>query len=238
MVDKIDTFAERLKFLRKKSGLSLAAVARQLSVSPQAVHKWENGGKVDNDREWDLADLFNVSAAWLIRGENPDANLPALSRPDNSFFRYGSPTTPRIPESGTYVPLLDTSEVVGWLTEGEWHSGHHKGHWIACPSDHGERTFAMIVKGVTMENLGSRPSYSEGDVIFADPDASYKSGARCLFSASGWVPDLDVIFKQLIIEDGRKYWRSLNPQWPSSITPIDDTHLLLAIVIGKWVGES
>lgn len=238
MVDNIDTFAERLKLLRRKSGLSLAAVARQLGVSPQAVHKWENGGKVDNNREWDLADLFKVSAVWLIRGENPDTQLPPLSRPNSSNFMYGTPTTPRIPESGTYVPLLDTADVVGWLSETEIYRGHHTGQWVACPADHGDRTFAMIVKGVTMENLGARPSYSEGDIIFADPDAPYKSGSRCIFSASGWIPDLDVIFRQLIIEDGRKYWRSLNPQWPSSITPIDETHVLLATVLGKWVAES
>jgi len=237
MVDKLDTFAERLKYLRKKNGLSLAAVARQIGVSPQAVHKWENGGKVDNDREWALADLFKVDAYWLIRGESSEQNLPELKRPRHHFV-FGAPTLPQSSESGVYVPLLDSSEVVGWLDDAEsvnW--DYHKGQWIACPVEHGDRTFAMMVKGVTMENLGAKVSYSEGDIIFADPDAAYRSGSRVIFSAAGMARSLDVLFRQLIIEGGVNYWRTLNPQWPQAITPVSESHILLATVIGKWVSE-
>lgn len=237
MVDKLDTFAERLKFLRKKSGLSLSAVARQIGVSPQAVHKWEGGGKVDNEREWALADLFQVSPIWLIRGEQVGEHLPKLNRPAKYYYARGA-SAPEVPDRGVFVPLLDAANVVGWLdAPGEYDHAYHKGQWIPCPVEHGERTFAMVVKGVTMENLGSRTSYSEGDIIFADPDAPYKSGSRVIFSASGMTPDLDVLFRQLIIEGDVKYWRVLNPQWPQAITPVHERHVLLATVIGKWAGE-
>lgn len=215
----------------------MAAVARQVGVSPQAVHKWESGGNVDNEREWALADLFRVSPVWLIRGEQADPNLPKLERPGRHFY-YGAASLPKIADEGIFVPLLDSSDVVGWLDVPEKHDHeYHKGEWLPCPVEHGERTFAMVVKGVTMEHLGSRTSYSEGDIIFADPDAPYKSGSRVIFSASGMTHNLDVLLRQLIIEGGVNYWRVLNPQWPQAITPVDERHVLLATVIGKWVAE-
>lgn len=238
MVDKLDTFAERLKFLRKKSGLSLSAVARQLGVTPQAVHKWENGGKVDNDREWALADLFKVSGIWLIRGVNSELDAPDLSRPIGRLWYSGTPTVPTQPEAGVYVPVLRVEEVEDWLSSPEYIGlDYHKGAWIACPCEHGERTFAVAVQGISMENLGSRISYSDGDIIFADPDVAMISGCRALFGSAVGSKKIDVVFRELIVEGSTNFWRPLNPQWPQAITPVGDRHIPLAKVIGKWVDE-
>lgn len=238
MVDKLDTFAERLKYLRKKSGLSLAAVAREIGVSPQAVHKWENGGKVDNDREWALAELFAADAHWLILGDDVDVDH---IRPKSKTFRLmAGKHLPREAISDVYVPLLSNVQVPTWLQsfgDGEAGRAQHDGQWIACPVEHSNQTFAMTVTGVSMENLGSRISYSEGDIIFADPTAPQVPGARIVFSSSSMSLNRDVLFRQLIQEGDRRYWRTLNPQWPQAISPVDDSHRLLATVIGKWVRE-
>lgn len=238
MVDNLDTFADRLKYLRKKSGLSLSAVARQIGVSPQAVHKWENGGKVDNDREWALADFFKVSGTWLIRGDNGDSDTPTLDRPHPYFWSAGAPSVPHQPDTGVYVPLLRVEEVDDWVSMPEHPSyDYHKGAWIACPVEHGERTFAVAVQGISMENLNSKISYSDGDIIFADPDSKIVSGCRVIFGSSKGSMKLDVVFRELIIEGNTNFWRPINPQWPQAITPVGDRHIPLARVIGKWVDE-
>lgn len=235
MVDNMTTFAERLKFLRKKSGLSLSAVARQIGVSPQAVHKWENGGKVDNDREWALADLFQVSGSWLIRGDDtPDS--PRISRPATYFWRKGSPSAPEQPESGLYVPLLKFNEVQDWLAT-DRPDDYHKGEWIACPVGHSELTFALKVQGISMENLGSKISYSDGDIIFADPEEWFGSGDRVIFGPGEYTEGAEIVFREAIIEGNKCFCRPLNPNWPEPITRVNHEFPGLALVIAKLVVE-
>ncbi|MRW85386.1 helix-turn-helix domain-containing protein [Pseudoduganella sp. FT26W] len=235
MVDKFDTFAERLKYLRSKSGLSLAALAKQLGVSAQAAHKWENGGRVDSDRLWALAALFKVDPSWLMQGPVIE---DGLEKKPHFHYLVGAPSIPKTTDSGVFVPLLDAADVIEWTTqEGDISFDYHKGEWVACPAPHGGLTFALMVKGVSMENLGSKVSYSDGDMIFVDPEVEPTSGVRAVFSASGLSRKLDVVFRELIVEGGQRFWRSLNPQWPQAISPVEEKHQVLGVVIGKWSPE-
>lgn len=239
MVDKLDTLAERIRYLRKKSGLSLAAVAKQIGVSPQAVHKWENGGQIDRDKGMRLAELFDVLPAWLILGTqtNSDDERYLNSRLERlaEIRGHPGPSSPSMPDSGVFVPLMAHNSVPNWLSR-IGHFDYHKGEWIACPAPHGENTFALHVQGVSMENLGSKLSYSDGDIIFVDPDAKCASGSRVIFIG----PDMegqDVIFRELIIEGNTSLRRPLNPLWPEQIKVVPDHEKLVGPVIGKWVPE-
>ena len=232
MVDKLETLAERLKFLRKKSGLSLAAVGKQLGVSPQAVHKWENGGKIEDVRQWDLAGLFQVAPSWLIWGED----VPAESvfhtpyKPESGF-----PSKPSIPDDGIFVPLLSADKVTAWI-DGATDFDFHSGEWIACPGAHGGTTFAMRVQGESMERLGSRISYSDGDIIFVDPEKPYASGSRVILEWSPIDAVQTTLFRQLIVEGTDRYQKPLNPNWPDQISKIYENRIL-GTVIGKWTME-
>lgn len=56
------TFAEKLKELRKQSGLSQEKLAEKLGVSRQAVTKWERDtGVPDIDNIMAISKLFDVS---------------------------------------------------------------------------------------------------------------------------------------------------------------------------------
>lgn len=225
MVDKLDTFAERLKFLRKKSGLSLAAVGKQLGVSAQAVHKWENGGDVAHDRSLQLAVMFNVSPPWLhYGGEDSKVFLKPLE----------FPTAPVPAEDGSFVPLLPADKIFAWV-DGQGRRGFHAGEWIACPGNHGGSTFAMRVQGVSMERHGDKISYSEGDIVFADPDAGFVSGSRIIVATGEGRAD-PALLRQLIVESGVQYQRTINPSWPEPIKEIGDRRIL-GTVIGRWVPE-
>lgn len=60
-------FVKRLKELRKEAGYSQARLANILSVTQQAVGKWEKEIAEPNmDMLIRLADLFNVSIDYLI----------------------------------------------------------------------------------------------------------------------------------------------------------------------------
>lgn len=70
--------SEKIRELRRKSGLSQEELADKLDVSRQAVSKWETGAAVPTaDTLVNLADLFGVSLDYLLRDgttETPDVS--------------------------------------------------------------------------------------------------------------------------------------------------------------------
>ena len=67
--------ADRLHDLRKKSGYSQEQLADLLGISRQAISKWESGqGKPDLDNIIKLTELYNISADYIITGQDFQKN--------------------------------------------------------------------------------------------------------------------------------------------------------------------
>ena len=72
---------EKILYLRKQQNLSQEALAERLSVSRQAVSKWEAGqSKPDLDNIVSLSNIFQVSADYLIKKDmdEPRPNPPII----------------------------------------------------------------------------------------------------------------------------------------------------------------
>ncbi len=70
---------EKLADLRKKKGLTQAALAEELSVSRQAVSRWEVGAAVPSTENFKcLAELYGVPLEYLLRedGQEPEKREP------------------------------------------------------------------------------------------------------------------------------------------------------------------
>lgn len=86
----------RISVLRKKAGLSQAELADKLSISAQAVSKWENGKNLpDIDLFCELAWLFNTTVDQLIRselffGEHLEKKR-ITGKCESAFQEYGKP---------------------------------------------------------------------------------------------------------------------------------------------------
>ena len=77
-------FGEKLQKLRKQRGLSQEQLAAQLTVSRQAVSKWELDDTMpDTENVIQLSRLFGVSCDYLLRDEvnEQGAPLPTLEPP-------------------------------------------------------------------------------------------------------------------------------------------------------------
>lgn len=84
--------SEKLYLLRKKSGLSQEQLAEQLSVSRQAISKWESGQSVpESDKLLTISNYFNVSLDYLMKEEEEQRDLSVNKRNDNSV-QMGSRT--------------------------------------------------------------------------------------------------------------------------------------------------
>lgn len=74
-------FAEKLCVLRNQSGYSQEQLAEKMSVSRQAVSKWESGVTLpETEKIIQLSDLFDVSTDFLLRDIPVDRSRDTLDR--------------------------------------------------------------------------------------------------------------------------------------------------------------
>ena len=74
--------ADKIVTLRKRAGWSQEELANRITVSRQAVSKWELGTAVpDTDNIVQLSELFGVTTDYLIKdGLDSDEDIPAVAR--------------------------------------------------------------------------------------------------------------------------------------------------------------
>ena len=71
---------EKIQRLRKARGMSQEELSAQLTVSRQAISKWELGESVpDTENVVQLSKIFNVSTDYLLHDDhNDDMDIPAV----------------------------------------------------------------------------------------------------------------------------------------------------------------
>lgn len=193
--------------LAKKSGVAQSTIGRILrgEVNPQA-------GSLER-----IAKAFSLSLAKLAElgqeGEpdgEPGANPGSIDRPARvaliSWARASS-----FADAAEHIPLDDGEE------------------WMPQPKRSGDRTFALRVRGESME-----PGYQHGDIIFVDPDVAPEHGKDVVVRLED---RNEVVFKRLVVEGALAYLKPSNPNWPDRIIEISalPEARIIGVVIGKWV---
>lgn len=81
------TFGEKLQKLRKEKGLSQEQLATQISVSRQALSKWELGTAIpDTENALRISKLFGVSIDYLLNDEyESDNDIPAVQNTNETL---------------------------------------------------------------------------------------------------------------------------------------------------------
>lgn len=88
-----ERIGQRLKMLRKKSGISVEKLAEELWVSENAIYKWHRGDSLPDLQNLTLLSRFyGVSLDYLVNGERGDDNelspLPIFREKLRSIFSY------------------------------------------------------------------------------------------------------------------------------------------------------
>jgi SOS-response transcriptional repressor LexA len=98
--------------------------------------------------------------------------------------------------------------------------------WMPRPKHCGARTFALKVRGESME-----PAYQHGDIIFLDPDVAPEHGNDVVVRLVD-----EVVFKRLVIEGKREFLKPANPHWPDKIIEISayPGARIIGVVIGSF----
>ena len=154
-----ETFGQRLARLRKEKGLTQEDVASQITISPQAVSKWENdNSEPDLDTLNKLADIFNCSVDELLGREKGEQEHKSEPEPD-----------PEKDEKEQEKILEEhASEVVeGKIKEAMHYHKEHKAFWITGASLMGLAVIAYLLMGLLWkdQNMG----WKMGWVVFFLP---------------------------------------------------------------------
>lgn len=210
-------FSERIREAIHASKKSQAVIAREAGISQSAIAQYLSGNvkSLRAETAAKFEEVTGFSSTWLVTGKGPKmakANLVAIPGSDP-------------------VPLISWVQAGNWAAVVDNFASGDAERWLQCPSRHSERAFALKVRGDSMYNPASEPSFKDGDIIFVDP--SLEAIHRSLVVVR--LDDEDeATFKQLLIEGQKRYLQALNPNWPDRIFPINGNATLSGVVIGKF----
>lgn len=205
-------FGRRLTKSREAAGYKQDEAAKLIGMSQGTLGEAESQGKRSGYTP-QLAALYGVNPVWLATGKG---DMTA--------------NTSRISSNYAPVPLIS------WVQAGDWSEitdnfplGDAE-EWLPCPVNHGPKTFALAVRGESMNNPHGQPSFSAGDLIFVDPDRQWENGSLVVVRLDD---DKEATFKKLIVEGRRKYLRPLNPAWPEQVIEINGNATICGVAIFK-----
>ena len=214
------TTGERIKEARLAKGLSQKALAEDVGITQPSLSQLENGESKSTSYTAAIAAKLGVNALWLETGKGP-------KHPD-------TPNIEPAPDIQGQVP------VISWVTAGKWaevidiYQPGVADEWLPCIKKHSNRTFALRVKGMSMYNPMGKHTYSDGDIIFVDPEKDAVNGSRVVVRLED---SKEATFKQLVIEGEKMYLMALNPSWPEKFIEINGNATICGVVIGKWTDE-
>ena len=141
---------------------------------------------------------------WPPRGESAD--LPAQEGP-----------APGLCPLISWVQAGDWTEVADIAPEGT--------EFFRCPVRCSPGTFVLRVEGGSMA-----PVFEAGELIFVDPEVSPDPGRYVVVSV---LETNEATFKQLVVENGRRYLQAANPNWPSRVIEAETEAVVCGVVVFK-----
>jgi len=134
------------------------------------------------------------------------------------------------PETRGMIPLISWVQAGAWSEVVDLYAVGDAEQWLPCPTNHGARCFALRVRGESMFDPHGRRSFREGDIVYVDPDRQFENGSLVIAKLTD---SQEATFKQLVIEDGKRYLKALNPSWPERMMPINGNCIIVGVVFSK-----
>ena len=220
MVNPMETMGQRAKRLRLAKQLTQTKLGERAGVSQSNIANLERDRNKSSRDIVKIARVLGVTAEEFQYGEHSAKAAFSVAEPKAAYSIHRR----------DYVP------VISWVQAGKWTEIHDEfapgdaEEWLPCPVDHGLNTFVLKVRGVSMENPAGKPSFSEGDFIFVDPDKEAVNRSLVVVRLED---DAEATFKQLLIDGEKRFLRALNPAWPTPVIEINGNATLCGVVIFK-----
>jgi SOS-response transcriptional repressor LexA len=230
------TIAARLREARLEKDWSQDVLAKKSGVSQGTIGNIESGARRSLGSLPRIAEALGIRNNWLRDGELPKFEVNQYPTEPPALPNHTA-QQPRADYNITPIARLHKIPVIDWVQAGEFCDAtdpYPEGmaeSWIDCPDKHSKRTFALKVRGLSMYNPAGKPSFSEGDIIYCDPDrqAEHKSLVICRMDDAK-----EATFKRLLIEGDTKMLEALNPSWPDRIIKINGNATICGVVFGRY----
>ena len=198
---------ENLRRLIAEAG-SLSALARRAGVSVSYLSHIRAGRPYPSGNPRRMGDRL---AATL---EHAMGKPPGWMDEDPHPARDG-----RLWADGGY-PLISWVQAGAWTEERAVPQTDERLH---CPLRCGEDTFVLRVAGESMA-----PRFRDGEYIFVDPDVEPAGGSFVVVRRGA---EGAATFKQLVEEEGRRYLKAVNPDWPERIVQAGADAAICGVVV-------
>lgn len=212
----METIGDRVRKARRAKKMSQQRLAEIVGLRQASISDLEQGKTKGTPSIAKIASALGVNAMWLETG-----------RGDISQQHFDNNVSPVEIESG-FVPL------VSWVKAGNWETpldDRDNYDMVHCPiKECSANTFALSVRGISMDDPNNPKSFQEGDIIFVDPERQAVSGS---FVIAMHNDNYEATFKQLFMEDNKKFLRALNPNWEPRIQEITTDTYICGVVIAR-----
>lgn len=210
-------YKDRIKAARTNAKLTQAALADAVGIKQASISELETGKSLSSTYNATIAKACGVDPVWLETGRG--RMLPSESNVEPG------------PDIKGRVPLISWVQAGSWCEVEDLYAVGDAEEWLPCPTSHGERTYALRVRGESMFNPHERRSFRDGDIIYVDPDKQAESGSAVIAKLDD---SQEATFKQLVVEGEERYLKALNPNWPDQIIRINGSASICGVVIGKY----
>ncbi|WP_167141352.1 LexA family protein [Pseudomonas sp. OTU750018] len=204
---------EAIRAARKNKGWTLEKLAQEAGTDTGNLSRLERGLQQVNEHLMQkLMGLLNVSVS--------------VSAPGVSSNIVDGPSIRGM------VPLISWVQAGSWCEVSDIYAVGDAEQWLPCPVTHGPRTYAVRIRGESMNNPHERVSFQDGDIVFVDPD---RDAMHRSFVVAKLTDTQEATFKQLIIEGTEKYLKALNPSWPEPFIRVNGNAEFAGVAIAKHV---
>jgi SOS-response transcriptional repressor LexA len=206
-----DIYRERLKLLAKEFG-SQVALANKLERSPSQIGQWINAAKDSKTGKPRSMDRSTARYIEKMTGK-PEGwmDQPIQSLFESSIFDQEISPKPIAGDNIELALIYGKVPLISWVQAGSWCDSNvsfepgDAEEWLLCSAPHGKHTFALRVRGDSMD---SKDGYREGEIIFVDPEIET-------------TPNDDIVvrvgtshtFKRLRQDENGLYLWALNEHW-------------------------
>lgn len=215
---KADMLSERIKKERTALRMTQSQLGKLVGVDKSSISQWETGHvqNISGHNLIKLAIALGVTSEWLESGQGEKRQLKSIDGEICNVIKKDR-------RARSSVPLLT------WEQLGKGDVEHD--HWINCPSDHSEDTYALKVKSDAMYNTILPKSYPKGSFIFIDEQVKAICGSKVI----GKLKNGAYVFRELIEDAGKRYLKPLNPVY--EMIEMTEGVEIIGVIVGTYTPE-
>ncbi len=203
------TVGTNIRKLRKAKGMTLLELANQVDSDVGNLSRLERGVQGYSEAMLErIAAALNIAITDFFTSESNVEELAMRGR----------------------IPLISWVAAGNWCQVSDPYPIDGAEDWLACPVKHGSHTYALRVRGDSMYNPGTRPSFEDGDIIFVDPDRTAVHRSLVIVRLDD---ENEATFKRLLVDGEKKMLEALNAAWPDRIFPVKSNATICGVVIAR-----